>query len=239
MVKGMKPIFQEQECLSEATIQGYLSNRLSRDERHRVENHMLDCPLCSDAVEGFSMQKEDFGESRERRINWRYFAVAAAIFVLLAAVVWLYSGPSNPGSLFAEYYELYNSDLDIQFRQSEDSALPADTPLSRGLRAYAEEDFSAAIPQLEAFIGENPGNAIARFYLGMAQMEESRWEEAEKNLTLVSDARLDYWEEASWYLSLLYVKNERLDEAKHALVTLVSPGSGRYYEKARKLLSEL
>jgi len=235
----MKPIFQEQECLSESTIKGYLGNRLSRDERHQVENHMLDCPLCSDAVEGFALQREDRAISGVRRINWRLYAVAAAVVVLLAAVVWIYSGPSDPESLFASYYELYDSDLDVQFRQPEDSGLPADTPLARGLRAYEGEDYSAAIPQLEAFLGTNPGNAIARFYLGMAQIETSQWEKAEQTLALVSNAGLEYWEEASWYLSLLYVKNGRLEEAKHTLDTWISPGSGRYYEKAKKLLREL
>ena len=239
MVKGMKPIFQEHECLSEGTINENLGNRLYREERFQAENHLLDCPLCSDAVDGYALLKTDSQASRPRIINWRLFAIAAALLVLLAAAVWIYSGPATQDNLFAQYFESYDSDLEIQFRDSGVTDLAVNTPLARGLKAYGEKDYSAAIAGMETSLKDNPEHAVARFYLGLSQMEEALWDDAEQNFLLVQKARLDYWEEATWYLALIYVKNDRPAEAKHALDALIGPGNGRYYEKAKELSSKL
>lgn len=48
----MKPIFQTHRCLSARELHQYAIGQLSGAERHRVENHLLDCALCNDAVEG-------------------------------------------------------------------------------------------------------------------------------------------------------------------------------------------
>lgn len=239
MVKGMKPIFQEHECLSEGAIQGYLGNRLSLNERHKVENHLLDCPLCSDAVEGFAMQRKDSAKRGILSINWRIIAVAAAAVALIAAVVWIYSGPQDSGSLYASYYEPYDSDLDIQFREAGGSSIPADTPLTRGLKAYGSHDFARAIPELQGFVTRFPDHAVARFYLGLSLVSEERLEEAAQQLGIVQQARQEYWEEACWYEALVLIKLERKEEARELLNTLTSPGNGRYYEKAKALINKL
>lgn len=239
MVKGMKPIFQEHDCLSEGAIQEYVNSRLSNTDRHRVENHMLDCPLCSDAVEGYTFLKEEKRPAGARVLNWRLFSMAAAALVLLAAAVWIYSSPSGEEALFAQYYESYQSDLDIQLRKSGESAQTTNTGLARGLKAYQAKDFSTAIAEMDGFLKENPDHAVARFYLGTAQMADARWTDAEQNLGMVRSTGMEYWEEASWYLALIYVKTSRTESAKETLEALVEPGSGRYYEKAKELLEKI
>ncbi len=49
----MNKLFEEDTCLRQDEIKRYLSARSSREEQRRVENHLLDCPLCADALEGF------------------------------------------------------------------------------------------------------------------------------------------------------------------------------------------
>lgn len=239
----MKPIFQKHECLSEGDIQDYLGNRLSGEERHRVENHLLDCPLCSDAQEGWALLEEDRAKARPvlraSRLPWRFFAVAAAILALMVAVVWVYTGASPSDRLYAEYYETYKDDLSIQFRNGDDRALPQKNLLPEGLEAYREGAYAKCIPLLESFLSENPDNLIARYYLGMACMEEENWAGAETHLSGVQSARLEYWEESTWYLALLYTRSQRKEEAREALQSLIGAKSGRYYEKAEKLLSKL
>lgn len=43
------------ECLSEKQMLDYIDNKLTAKERHTVERHVLDCELCTDALEGFSL----------------------------------------------------------------------------------------------------------------------------------------------------------------------------------------
>ena len=57
-------VFQSTECLSQEEIRLYLKGELNEAARYRIENHLLDCPLCSDAVEGFASEY-NFDENRE------------------------------------------------------------------------------------------------------------------------------------------------------------------------------
>ena len=42
-------------CLTEQEMTDYIRHRLSPEKRNRVEKHLLECDLCSDAMEGLSM----------------------------------------------------------------------------------------------------------------------------------------------------------------------------------------
>lgn len=50
----MNHVFQSHRCLSRAELHNHLHGTPKNDrERFRVENHLLDCPLCRDAVAGY------------------------------------------------------------------------------------------------------------------------------------------------------------------------------------------
>ena len=51
----IKNIFNHTECLSEDMLTKYISGKLSPAQKHELEKHLLDCEMCSDAVEGMSM----------------------------------------------------------------------------------------------------------------------------------------------------------------------------------------
>ena len=56
MDKNLLPnIFMPSQCLAGEEVKAYLDGSISEEGRRRVENHLLDCPLCSDAVEGFEL----------------------------------------------------------------------------------------------------------------------------------------------------------------------------------------
>lgn len=84
------------EHLSEEAISKYLGNKLSSKEMHIVEKHLLDCTLCSEAIEGFeSFPEIDILESSlvlQKKVQNRtsekkdYFklGIAASIALLIA-----------------------------------------------------------------------------------------------------------------------------------------------------------
>ena len=47
-------LFTDSGCLSQNAIERYLGNLLSQDELKRLKEHIADCPLCKDAVEGLA-----------------------------------------------------------------------------------------------------------------------------------------------------------------------------------------
>ena len=57
----MRTFFKPNSHLTSEEIQKYLSNKLKAETLNEVENHLLGCPLCSGAVEGFK-SSSDLGE---------------------------------------------------------------------------------------------------------------------------------------------------------------------------------
>ncbi|MEK7225310.1 MAG: hypothetical protein AAB221_06475, partial [Bacteroidota bacterium] len=86
-------IFGSTDCLSEEQLLKYDSNTLSRKEKHKVEKHLIECELCTDALEGFAVvpaaseiyeirNKVRMITSREKPAsiaNWKRFLLAASI----------------------------------------------------------------------------------------------------------------------------------------------------------------
>ena len=50
----MKEIIVPTPCLTQQEIRNYLQSNTDDEKRYRIENHLLDCPLCNAAVEGLS-----------------------------------------------------------------------------------------------------------------------------------------------------------------------------------------
>lgn len=51
-------IHSPSDCVTEKTLFDYIDNKLTQKERHVVEKHLLDCELCSDALEGLELVKD-------------------------------------------------------------------------------------------------------------------------------------------------------------------------------------
>lgn len=51
--QGKTNIFKGSNCLNTFQLSGYTNNTLSAEQKHVVELHLIDCDLCSDAVDGF------------------------------------------------------------------------------------------------------------------------------------------------------------------------------------------
>lgn len=86
-------IFDSTSCLSEEQLLKYGNNALSQKEKHKIEKHLLECGLCSDALEGFaivptstemnelrsSIQHITSCEKSVSTIQWKRFLLAASI----------------------------------------------------------------------------------------------------------------------------------------------------------------
>jgi hypothetical protein len=51
------PFLPDDKCLTEQQLFDYIDGKLSDPEMHRAEKHLLDCDMCSDALEGFEKIK--------------------------------------------------------------------------------------------------------------------------------------------------------------------------------------
>lgn len=97
-----KNIFSTSGCLPLDTILRYVNEELSKKEMHTVEKHMLDCELCQEAVEGYSLMENrqvvagrisDLNQRivKEQKIfNYQRIAASiAAVAILASGLVYL------------------------------------------------------------------------------------------------------------------------------------------------------
>lgn len=50
-------IYTQGDCISEKTMFDYIDHKLSALEQHKVEKHLIDCDLCTDALDGLRLVK--------------------------------------------------------------------------------------------------------------------------------------------------------------------------------------
>lgn len=104
-------IFTETACPTQEQLLAYVAGKLSAEDRHRVEAHLADCELCSEAVEGLTqisqqekipawlrlMRRQLIRKLRRRNRRKRtkeyylYIAVVALLILMMAiALFWIY-----------------------------------------------------------------------------------------------------------------------------------------------------
>lgn len=59
MAGNYQNILDHQDCIPEEKLLSYIEGSLSQQEANRVEQHLLECELCSDALEGLRMLHPD------------------------------------------------------------------------------------------------------------------------------------------------------------------------------------
>jgi|GEM_PF-2790936 len=114
----MKPlvkhhIFERSACPGNECLLLYADGRLPHHEMHRLEAHLVDCPLCSDAVEGLALvpgttmpdQLMKEGSAMFKRVaapktneKWRVWMAAASLAVIISSVAWLYHNTNQPSN---------------------------------------------------------------------------------------------------------------------------------------------
>ena len=245
-------------CLSVDEINRYLEEKLTEEERFDVENHLLDCELCSAAVEGYSQAgikapKVDTNELRNkittavqkspastsatkvvpqrRNFNW---AVAAGLIFLLGIASYIFFQSQSEQSLFASYYQPY----DKAFLATRSNNEQGNKSLTDGLNAYQNKEFDKSLTLLEQAREADPENGVIALYAGMAAMEATEYQRA---ANLLSEARINHlpsYATATWYLALNYLAQKDYPSCRNMLKQL-GPNDSPYYRDAQKLLSRL
>ena len=249
----MNKIFTNRKCLSREEVGLYLNNQLTPAELQDIENHLLDCELCSDAIEGFqvdvkaldklplewdhsstSNKKSTKEVSLNKNKTWLSLAATLVILVVLGALIYQYLNKPSPQSLYADYFVPYppnNSAVrgaSDEVPQKEDQAM-----LNYGLRKYDQ-----AIPLFEKHLSLNSMDDETKLYLGISYLET---DQSEKAIKIFKDLEINskvYADDAGWYLSLTYLKTKDLESAKEQLKK-ISETHSDYSSNAKELLTKL
>lgn len=256
----MKHLFNTTTCPTKEQLEGYLHGNDSQEARFRIENHLLDCELCSTAVEGYTamgytaedaaflnsftadlVKKKEEAivkplKSNRDRFLWR--RIAAAVLVLAIPLSsYLYWQDTETDRLTQEYFEILA--INSEFRGVENLE-GIDADLNHAVANYKKKNFEASIPQFETYLEREPENVQAILYTGIACLESGQIQKADDLLTTVRINSERLFEDSTWYLVLAKIKADKTDDAIELLEELVKKNElGFYAEKAKKLLEEL
>jgi tetratricopeptide (TPR) repeat protein len=191
-------IFQVSNCLGREELRAYLEDPISAEDRRRVENHLLDCPLCSDALEGLETMGleslhslQDFDSFRKNlpveseaiirtltpvKVLSRVAAIAAVLVIGAVAYFNLFQ-PSGNDALYGQFYSTYQNDIPLNLRSVEGNQL-LNPSFEKALENYSAGNFKASLSLFDEFLKTEPDNEAANFYAGMACLETGQWEKA-------------------------------------------------------------
>ena len=240
----LQHIYRPSKCLAEAEIKGYLAGSIKAEGKRRVENHLLDCPLCSDAVEGFEQLGathpqfhllEDFstltqklapqegGKIRRLTPGKVLLRAAAAVVILLVSYFTLLQSPSGD-QLYSQFYSSYQNDIPLDMRNGgEVSTL---NPVFEGaLKHYASGRFAESLPLFEEALRSEADSDAIRFYAGMAALETNQFEKASGFFASFKNHQGGYAQKAHWYQALVAIKLGDKETAKNILDGLIAKGS--------------
>ena len=249
----MHSIFKKRGCLTEREVRQYLSDELSDEQRYDVENHLLDCELCSAAVDGLS-QSQGFGPAEEdvqelrarvadsargipqRWITWINRAAAVGLLLILGYAGLRYWSASRPERLFAAHFETAANTY-ITYRSTDDDALNAE--LKRALEYYDARAFEYSLPHFSNYLAANPQDHRATLLAACAYLQAGQPQPAERYLIQLETLGMTYQGQTLWYLALAHLRQGEMPKARAMLERVVAEAAPPFREKAEALLKEI
>jgi len=252
----MKDILESTSCLKEAEIKRYISEQSSKEELHRIEDHILDCPLCSDAIEGleqyYSFDTEDdlddlkaaIGQvaieeketkviSMSRRGNrFTFNRIAAAILLLVVpASAWFYMS-NNATSTSTDFG---NSTT----LRSSGEGTEAESELSKVIALYEAEQYDASLAASQAMLENKKEDVKTTYYAGLSAWKAEEYKLAIEYFITVRMNSDFYYEEATWLEIQSRIRAKDTAHAKLMLDELISRNKSRYVNEATMLRKTL
>jgi len=172
------------------------------------------------------------------KLNVRSFLKYAASIVFVFAFSWyLYDKLSldSPSEIYASNFEPYPNDWQIVKRSSS-----SDDIKYRAMSAYQAGLYSESLELIKE-IEVNETIDTLTFFKAMTLMNSNKLNDAKEILEgLYPKNDWDYQEPIRWYLSLIYLKQEDIDNARKFLIEITNTKSEHFQKtSAQKILNEL
>ncbi len=255
----MEVFLKRKQCLSQAEIMGYLKETCKEEKLYEIETHLLDCELCSSAVEGYASMhsledppvlKDWSGEAQKpspassklekRAPRFGFNQVAAAMVLLLVSVggfaYWNHLATDRLYHRYEKVFDFAQEGFSFRGVATTDSKYAA---IRAAIESFNAEAYEACLREMKALLVEQPENAVASFYGGMSALKLAKTSEAIHYLSICRINSDRYYEDASWYLALSYLQKGDQAAAKIVLEELQGIEDGYYEQEVVRLLTEL
>lgn len=230
-------------------IDDYLLRKLNKEEKGKFEQELNENEELARLVDihkevNESITDEEIHQLRQKiqsvlnqrrgrkTIQLRYILAAASILVLGFTLMTILKQPDY-SKTYTTFYQPYETDLTL--RSSETKA----EGLDFAILLYEKREYETSFSILENYTKTTFNNHTALFYLGLSALELEKFEVAEKSLNEVintEDPALKL--HAKWYLSMLYLKTNQLEQARFFLNDL-NKTENYYSRRVKKVLKKV
>lgn len=245
-MENKKHISQEELERIEQYILGQMSTQEKVDfekdlelSEEKKQNYLMVKSLISGIEEGafreqLDMIHHEMDDKPEKEViikriypNW--WAIAAAIALAIAAVVWVFfPQQTSHQNLFAQYYQ---EDPGLITAMSSESQYDFD----RAMVDYKSGNYREAIRRWEGLSGQKPDNDTLSYFLGSAHLALAETDLAINYFEKVRSMPTGrFTDDNFWYLALAYLKEGRLEEAKASLEKTEHPLKDDLLQSLRK-----
>lgn len=233
--KTMKKSFVGR-CPSGRLLTGYVEGTLSTQQQFRVEDHLLDCPLCESAIAAFTLHGTSTTQPKTtsptklkslpqpRRSYWPTLTAAATILLLLFAG-WQYWAASENERLFDTYFDAqpiygFEQQRIVNRKESEQ-----EISLRNQAQVYhLEGNYRKALMSWRAYFdaGTATDSWLPFLYAANAAMATGNSDEAAYFMDqLPPKLEGAQGEQLQWYRAMLDLKQGQLGLAKTKLEALI------------------
>lgn len=185
------------------------------------------------------LQQEDQPQAKIRKMGARQWAVAATILLLLISGAFWWSKSSatviSGPEMYAQNYTTYS--LNVEMRGGDTNG----SSFEEGIISYQAGNFSQASQLFALLVVANPEDMVLTFCLANAYLNETppRVEEAQQLFEqIIRDGESIYVPRSEWYLGLILLKQEDLENAKKHL-TRVAVSGDNYAVQAQEILTKM
>jgi hypothetical protein len=253
-MNDMKSIFATRPCLSLPEVETYLNNQCSGQQLQEVENHLLDCPLCSAAVEGLAQEerldelpqvlaalKPPLPKSSHRvkpqRMAWINRAAAVALLLIIAYAGYHYWGAISQERLFAQNFHPMENPYPVL--RSGDPKIADNPELQMALGFYLKGDFAASLPHLENYLADHSPDSQASLLAANVYLQTGRAQQAVQLLLQLQKEDPQLQGFAKWYLALAYLKLGQTESARQLLYSITLDEYSPFQARAAVLSEKL
>lgn len=247
---------------SSERIQRYLDGEMTEEELWSFQQDLKDDPELKEKLDLHHLVEKSLKEKSEKEFRDKlensyyksrpdstktpsvekpslklvYFFISFAAALIVGLLIFINGTVPDKDSLFEEYY----TPINVMYGTRSAEASPAESNLISGIKAYHMRDFERSERLIESYLlNETDKKAVANYFLGLAKVELQDFTNAAKCFKNVLNDSANYYQEHSqWYLALVFLKNDQLEEAKQ-LFTQISLEGTVHSEDSKEILKKI
>lgn len=234
-------------------IEKYLRNEMSAEEVREFEKQLQESPSLRKQLAREGELFASFDQVRRERLldhfkdldrslqgkavsrsmttnTWLKWAATVSALIIVGYLGYLNLNRSTPSQLYGEYFKPYPNVVEPVTRDNGSAAT--------AFVYYETAEYEQALAAFGELLDEDPGHIAHRFYYAMTSMILENDNEAIEIFESLAIEDSDFRDQATWYISLLYLRQNNEEGAQPYLQQLIDRNT-TWSDEASEILSRL